>query len=171
MSDKKTIMEYFHDEVDYPRDVALNPLPMNIFWLYISHTFLNGFINYVVSLKIYVLDRYEDDKTDAILNLPKQSHTKLSQFGDDIIVLGKIESDEPGPNKYMLFWFDMDVSDCGIGRFETTDTNDTVFEALVNWLEEQKLENKGKVFEKHYDNGLLNFYELPTSFIEGWVSF
>jgi hypothetical protein len=171
MSNKKTIMDYFNDEVEYPNDVALNPLPMNTFWSYISSTFLDGFINYVEPLKIYVLDRYADDKTDAVLNLSKQCHTKLSQFGDDIILLGKIENNEDSLNKFMLFWFDMDVSDCCIGRFETTDNNETVFEALVNWLEEKKAENKGKVFHESYDNGVLGFHELPKSFIEGWVSF
>ena len=87
MGNIKTIMDYFDDEVEYPNDVALNPLPMNTFWSYISSTFLNGFINYVEPLKVYVLDRYEDDKTDEVLNLPKQYHTELSQFGDDIILL------------------------------------------------------------------------------------
>ncbi len=157
ISNKKTIMDYFNDEIEYPNDVALNPLPMNTLWSYISSTFLNGFVNYVEILKVYVLDRYEDDKTDAVLNLTKQCHTDLRQFGDDIILLGKIENNEDSLNKFMFFWFDMDVSDCCIGRFETTDNNEIVFEALLNWLE--------------YDNGILGFHELPKSFIKGWVSF
>lgn len=171
MGNIKTIMDYFDDEVEYPNDVALNPLPMNTFWSYISSTFLNGFINYVEPLKVYVLDRYEDDKTDEVLNLSKQYHTELSQFGDDIILLGKIENNDDDLNKFMFFWFDMDVSDCCIGRFETTDNNETVCEALLNWLEEKKLENKGEIFNEDHDNGILGFHELPKSFINGWLSF
>jgi hypothetical protein len=162
----KTIMNYFEDVIEYPDDIALEPIPMNILWSYISSTFLNGFINYVKPLKIYVLDRYSPDKTDEINNLKSQVHTDLGQFGDDIIMLCEIE-----PNKYMFFWFDMDVSDCSIGRFETSDSKNIVFESLKNWLDEQKKENEGKVFQEQYDNGILNYHELPVSFIEGWVSF
>ena len=71
----------------------------------------------------------------------------------------------------MFFWFDMDVSDCSIGRFETSDSKNIVFESLKNWLDEQKKENEGKIFQEQYDNGILNYHELPVSFIEGWVSF
>ena len=66
---------------------------------------------------------------------------------------------------------DMDVSDCCIGKFQTTDSEEIICESLTNWLEKQKLENKGRVFCKDHDNGILGFHELPKSFIEGWVSF
>lgn len=162
----KTIMDYFEDTIDYPNDIALNPIPMNTLWSYVSSTFLNGFINYVTPLKIFVLDRYEPDKTEEIKNLKKQAHTKLGQFGDDIIILSKI-----GNNVYMFFWFDMDVSDCCIGRFETTDSKNEVIISLTNWLDEQKAENAGKEYQEMMDNGILNYHELPMSFLEGWISF
>lgn len=171
MGNIKTIMDYFDDEVEYPNYASLNILPMNTLWSYTSSIFLHAFIHDVEPLKVYVLDRYEDDKTDAILNLQNQYHTKLSQFGDDIILLGKIENNSDDLNKFMFFWFDMDVSDCCIGRFETTDNNETVCEALLNWLEEKKLENKGEIFTEDHDNGILGFHELPTSFINGLAYF
>lgn len=168
----KTIMDYFDDEVDYPSDVALNPLPMNTLYCYISSTFLDGFINYVTPLKVFVLDRYEDDKTEEIKTIKYEVHRKLSCLGDDIIILAKIESeDEPAINRFMFFWFDMDVSDCQIGRFETTDKPFQVFEALNNWLELEKEKNSGKRFQEMYDNGILNYHELPLSFLNGWLSF
>jgi hypothetical protein len=113
-----------------------------------------------------VLDRYEPDKTEKIKKLKRQTHTKLSQFGDDIIILSEI-----GENTYMFFWFDMDVSDCYIGRFETTDSKDKVIDSLTNWLNKQKEENEGKEFYEGIDNGIWGYHELPLSFLEGWISF
>jgi len=93
----KTIMSYFDETVEYPQDIALNPVPMNTLWCYVSSTFLNGFINHVTPLKVFVLDRYEPDKTEKIKKLKRQIHTKLSQFGDDIIILSEI-----GENTFTL---------------------------------------------------------------------
>ena len=162
----KTIMSYFDETVEYPQDIALNPIPMNTLWCYVSSTFLNGFINHVTPLKVFVLDRYEPDKTEKIKKLKRQIHTKLSQFGDDIIILSEI-----GENTYMFFWFDMDVSDCYIGRFETTDSKDEVIDSLTNWLNKQKEENEGEEFYEGIDNGIWDYHELPLSFLEGWISF
>jgi hypothetical protein len=167
----KTIMDYFSDEVEYPSEIAFNILPMNTWWNKVSSTFVNGFINYVKPIKAYVLDRYEADKTEAIKNIKDEFHTDLSCFYDDVILLAKIESDDETLNRFMLFWFDMDVSDCGIGRFETTDNDQQVLESLTNWLDELKKDNAGKTFNPNYDNGVLNYHPLPLSFLTGWISF
>ena len=200
MAKKKTIWDYFDDNIDYPNEVAHNPLPYGTVWCYISSTFLNGFINYVKPIKVYQLDRYEcedepqevdyRDKGDYGANWKKFtgtkaelrklvldekiqfSHTKLHLFGDDITLLAEIENnEEDGKGRYMFFWFDCDVSDCCIGKFETTDTKEEVIQAMVNWLEETKEENKGKIVEPNYDNGIVNYTELPISFLEGWLKF
>lgn len=166
-----TIMDYFNDEIEYPQDVALEPLPINTLWSYISSTFLNGFINYVKPIKVFVLDRYKDDKTEEIKNLKPQPHTNLHHFGDDVIILAEIENHEGGVKMYMLFWFDCDVSDCRIGRFETSDFSTVVIQSLVNWLDEMKKENEGRVFSQDYDNGVLNYHEVPLTWLSGWLSF
>lgn len=61
--------KYFRDEVEYPRDIAANPLPIGTRYDYVSNTFLNGFINYVSVVKGFVLARYcgwtEQDWIDA----------------------------------------------------------------------------------------------------------
>lgn len=200
MTKKKTIWDYFDDNVDYPNEVAHNPLPYGTVWCYISSTFLNAFINYVKPIKVYQLDRYEcedgtcevdyRDKGDYGANWKKFTgtkaelrklvldekiqftHTKLHLFSDDIALLAEIENnEEDSKGRYMFFWFDCDVSDCCIGKFETTDTKEEVIQAMVNWLEEAKEENKGKIVEPNYDNGIVNYTELPISFLEGWLKF
>lgn len=168
---KNTIIDYFDCEVEYPSDIALNPLPMNTLWSYVPSCFLNGFVNHVEPLIVYVLDRYQDNKTNEILTLKESYHTKLRQFDDDIILLGKIEHSRDSLNRFMFFWFDMDSSDCCIGRFETVDSNEVVLDSLKNWLKGEVIKNEGRVFIEDCDNGILGFHELPKSFINGWLSF
>lgn len=193
---KNEIWDYFNENIDYPSDVALNPIPYGTVWNYISSTFLNGFVNYVKPIACFVLDRYAEDNElvgernftvcnkgefgkwhkwegtkkeliESIVNETKEmGHTKLDCFGDDIVILAEIETD-----KYMFFWYDMDCSDCSIGRFETTEPKEKIINSVVNWLEREKMDNNGKIVTDGFDNGIVNYHKLPISFLEGWVSF
>lgn len=83
-------------------------------------------------------------------------HTKLDMFRDDIALIIKSKL-EDGTEYYWYFWFDMDCSDCSIGRFITTDSTEEVlkhFEAEVKQISE-----------------LHEPWELPRHFFEGLVSF
>ena len=202
MAKKKTIWDYFDDNIDYPNEVAHNPLPYGTVWCYISSTFLNGIINYVKPISCFVLDRYTADDENvgdrnftlcnkgefgkwhkwegtkkelikAITTGEKEMyHTNMNCFGDDIALLAEIETnEEDGKGRYMFFWFDCDVSDCCIGKFETTDTKEEVIQSMRNWLDESKEENEGKIVEEGYDNGIVNYTELPISFLKGWLKF
>lgn len=131
----------------------------------------NAFINYVKPIRVFVLDRYNDDKTEQIKNLKNNSNTNLREFGDDVIILAQIENYKVGINMYMLFWFDCDVSDCKIGRFETDDHHVLVEQSLVNYLDEMKKENEGHPFFEFKDNGVLNYHEVPLTWLSGWLSF
>src|SRR6266545_2290727 len=152
MNDKKEIWSYFTETVEFPREVAHNPLPYGTVWVYISSTFLNGFINYVQPISCFVVDRYTPpdqalenkkfrmSKKNAIESIisgkENFSHTDLHCLEDDIILLAEIEVNEKDVlNKFMFFWFDCDVSDCCIGKFETADTKEQVIESVKNWLE------------------------------------
>lgn len=200
MEKKKQIWDYFEDNIEFPKDVAYNPIPWNVAWTYISSTFLNGFINYVEPLACYVVNRYTKETEDisdrdisicdrgsskwhkwngtkielinSIISGNKEMyHTKLNCFGDDIIILAKIEDEfnnEKGKNKFMFFWFDMDVSDCSIGRIKTEDNEEIVIEALENWLTENFKNNKSHESEHEDENG---FHKLPLTFLKGWISF
>lgn len=182
MKNKKTIWQYFDENIEYPRKLALDPIPYGTVWTYVSSTFLNGFINYVEPIKCYVIDRYTSDdknvgdkeyitkgdlKKKIIAGELDVYHTDLSSFEDDIIMLADIG--EKG--HYMFFWFDMDVSDCSIGRFKTEDTKEDVIQSVVNWLEQEKKENAEQVIKESFDSGICDYTELPLSFISGWVKF
>lgn len=200
MGKKKTIWGYFEDNFEYPKEIAHNPIPYGTVWTYVSSTFLNGFINYVKHISCFLIDRYTPDNEnigdrtifyqnkDGIEWLKfngtkkelkdkitsgeiKMHHTNLGCFGDDIIILSEIETQNDEVGKYMFFWFDMDCSDCSIGKFETTDTKEEVIQSVINWLEECKLENENKTIEEHSDSGIINYTELPISFLSGWIKF
>lgn len=53
------IDKYFENgTIEFPRNIAFNPLPWGSYWEYVSSTFLNGFINYVEIKKAFLLARY-----------------------------------------------------------------------------------------------------------------
>ena len=184
----KTIWNYFDENIDYPKEVAHDPIPYGTVWCYISSTFLNGFINYVEPIKCYLIDRYTSDNKkvddnhtkgelkEKILSGENETfHTKLNCFRDDIIILAEIETNNYDSNnklnKFMFFYFDEDVSDCCIGRFETNDSKEEVIQSIINWLEREKLNNNGRIINENTESGIINYTELPPSFLQGWIKF
>lgn len=99
---------------------------------------------------------------DAIVSGEKEMHhTNLSCFLDDIIILSEIETNiQDDKKRYMFFWFDIDVSDCCIGKFETTDSKEEVIQTVKNMLNEKKREEY-----------IMEYHKLPITFIKGWASF
>lgn len=81
-------------------------------------------------------------------------HTRIGCFRDDVIVLTTCDNDA-GKTMYMVFWFDMDCSDCGIGRFVTDDPQDIVIASFRAWV-------------AGLDYGCS---PLPEHFFTGWCSF
>ena len=188
---KKSIWDYFNEKIEYPKEVAHETLPYGTVWCYISSTFLNGMINYVKPISCFVVDRYTHDDEevgagsshfkwdgskreliDAIIAGEKEIyHTYLNCFSDDIIILTKIETNKDDDGLYMFFWFDCDVSDCCIGKFKTKDKEEDVIQSVKNWLDDNKEDNKGLKILPNTDNGILNYTELPLSFLRGWIKF
>ena len=185
---KKIIWDYFQDDMEYPKNIIDNPIPYGEVWTYVSSTFLNGFINYTDPLACFVIDRYtspdkeeiqfkefkgmKKDLIESILsNDFKMVHTKLNCFDDDIIILGKIDSNDELFNSFIFFWFDMDVSDCSIGKFKTSDSEEDVIQSVINWLDNEKEFNKDSEFCPGLDNGIINYTRLPLTFLKGWMKF
>lgn len=101
------------------------------------------------------------------------NHTKLGVFEDDIIIVAEIESCKNKQNKekqYIFFWFDLDVSDCSVGRFKTSDTKEEIIHSVENWLKEEFEQNRNNLEEQH-DEDTPGFYSLPLEFLNGWISF
>jgi hypothetical protein len=196
----KKIWDYFDEHIDYPNNIVDNPIPYGTLWSYISSTFLNGFINYVNPVGCYVVNRYTEETADVtdrnvsvcdkgkfgnwhkfegtklelintIVSGEKEVyHTKLNCFGDDIIIIAKIENELDEENKYIFFWFDCDVSDCSIGKFITDDSQELILNSVENWLKETYVDNKTG-HETLHDEESSGYHKLPLSFIKGWVSF
>lgn len=183
---KNFIEKYFTDHIQYPSMVAENILPMNEHWAYISTTFLNGFINYVKPIKAFVLTRYtawesnlehevslrdpvsgnwekhagtKDEIYRLFIQPGRNSHTNLHSLEDDVLILAKTDGDSPC---YFFFWFDCDVSDGCIGRFQTSAPEEEVVADFVEYA----LSMKDMGYE---DSG--ESREIPLHSIEGWVSF
>src|SRR5678815_3947671 len=111
-------LKYFKDIVEYPDDIAWDPLPWNVEYDYVANTFLNGFINHVEIAKAYLLDRYVDEEKiwevnirepantfqwekfegdkqeiyDKLIEPGRTFHINLGDFGDSVLILSRIKN-------------------------------------------------------------------------------
>lgn len=147
--------EYFYKGmIEYPRDIAENPIPWEVFWEYVSSTFLDGFINYCTILDAYIINRYnspeENKQNYEKIKTENPFHLKFSKLNDDVLILGKLK------DGYIFFWFDRDVSDCCIGKFRTHHTKEVVHQKFIEYVES------------------INKFDTPTkidnSILKGWLS-
>lgn len=180
------IKDYFHEEVEYPNDIAENPLPLGRLLSYVSSTFLNGFINYVLPIEAAILNRYVpldwvmDEALEGKTYQEPAGSFKWKSFPSGILKkelielltqpnrlasadLGLFDDDivllataKTDPTIYYFFWFDQDVSDCQIGRFHTSDDVEVVREK----------------FDKFVENLSFGHTQLPLHFFSaGWTVF
>ena len=193
-----TFIDYFQDVIEYPRmRDSEEILPIGALWLYVSSSFLNGFVNVCSDkppIKAFVLGRYtaadekiyenNDDRPSiqeppdsfkwqkidesltkrqvyGVVTEPRRlTHTRLDILSDDVLALFHHKLGD-GRDCYWFFWFDMDVSDCGIGRFVTDDPQADViakFDAYV-------AECSASIGCEHEP------WLLPTHFFTGWMEF
>lgn len=161
--------KYFSDEYEYLAPYkTLEPFKNGLLYNFVSNTLLNGVINYVKPIKVFLMDRYTEDvlkRNSAIkkFNTDPSFHCNLSIFEDDIIILAYEE--ESG--FYWFFWFDCDCSDCSIGRFTTEDSKEEVVESFTQWV----LERQKNFCDYYHKERLGNAIELNCENIKGWVSF
>jgi len=200
---RNSFEDYFEDDVEYPDSCMMvdDILPRNVMLNYVSSSFLNGFINYVKIIRVWLLRRYtlpsseegeytisiaKEDKT-AIEHLSQASlvsddgywleysftcfddfikawlesdhfHVKFSELHDDVVVLARSAS------HYWFFWFDLDCSDCSVGRFQTEDPEDLVIEKFDQYVRGiQYSENK------HYQEKADPIL-IPVEKLKGWLS-
>jgi hypothetical protein len=84
--------------------------------------------------------------------------TPDDQFQDDVHILTKVECEVTGKVLYYYFWYDRDCSDCCIGRFETTDDEETVVAAF-----DKAMETTGE-YNPHGSR------KIPLHYFRGWIS-
>jgi len=155
----KRIFDYFTESVDYPDNICIDILPWDVCWCYVSSTFLNGFINYGVPAAFIVLDRYNKDNKKAIDKMLNENfvHSDLHEIGDDVMILLEI-----GRGKWMFFWYDCDVSDCCIGRFQSDDSFNDIASSIILFL-------NGCVEDSKSD--ITGYTVIPKENLRGWISF
>lgn len=172
-------VRYLDETLEYPKDMPWNFRP-GVFYAYVSSTMINGFINGLKPVAASVIGRYQemDESLDRADNKrtkreqieffnaePGGSHTKLSQFGDDILMLGHVPDADGGhTSEWGFFWFDCDVSDCCIGRFTTKDPEADVIRRFQDFADERSI-NMG------YCGSGEPASKLDVTKFKGWISF
>ena len=185
---------YFKTENQYPSDVAVNPIPWNEDWNYISSTFLNGFINYVYEghLSSWVIHRYTqpNDTVSFISHKPYNEDLMGVFFGEKKItkktLYERLISD--GNFKY-IYHTDISVFEddvfllCSLG---TVDGKNAfiyfLFDCDVSDCRIGRFKTHDPVDEvKELFDDMVIYYEnpskeenpwpLPKEFFRGWVSF
>lgn len=168
----------FETEMIYPAHEQLfGGVPIGTRYQYVSSTFLNGLVNYVDNIKAaFVSFEYCTDYTDKngwhsheekygeiIRHLDIMTdnrynqwyHTRLGDIGGCVLLIGELE------DSWVIFEYDMDVSDCSIGRVSKEKyTYDDVLEYALYNLK----------YRHDYEECVIGRYaELPTP--KGWISF
>lgn len=159
--------DYFscHEEYADPTEVDINSSGWEI--TYISHTFLNGWINYVKPISAFVIPRYSKDGEEYYklkenvekFNRQKDIHSQLN-LGDDVLILARDKRMD-----WWFFWFDCDVSDCSIGRFITKDTDQEVIQLFKDYVVD-RMEDLCEGYKEKREA-----MELNVENICGWIRF
>lgn len=167
--------------IEYPYNVELlDGIPKDTAYLYISTTYLNGFINYTDEfIYAFMFNHYSTSevyklKCINVDNLKDFAHTDLSSFEkfDDIIIVSRVY------DGYIVFWSDMDCSDsciihityeCISKYFNVSiDKDRFILDPYIKTLVNNMINNYW-----YDDPGFIwkeNFKEIPVSSLTGWVT-
>lgn len=171
---------------EYPGAKLLSGLEHGVFYYYVSSSYLEGIVNYTKPVAGVLLERYDvldRAKAQTIIDtrvVKRIGHPRLEAFEDDVILLctpNSTSEADGDPNEYYMFWFDRDVSDCCVGRFNSTDTREQVIADFKMWVESlcdrsqqgavRKNANGCGGWEKTSD-----WMELPLEYLRGgWITF
>lgn len=163
---------YFNGNIlEFPnpsRDNLLaNEFGEGILWEYISHDFLNGFINYVKILGAFGINRYRHPSEKDINNIYLSTHPNLAAYQDDIIILAL--SKECG--RYFYFYYDRDVSDCMIGTFMTNDEPCNIWENFLVHVHTKNYsfcESYLNVSKEEVDRNK-DYHPIQLKKLSGWI--
>lgn len=149
------------DVLDMPDNLdVFEGVGINKGFQHISHTYLNGLINYTKPVKAFLTFEYNyDNKEDTLKRLSEMTshdwfHTNLGILEDSVVVIGELD------NSYVVFIYDCDVSECCIYRI----SNEHSFNDVCNFtLDTMK-------YRQDWENPSCHEYvELPLP--TGWIKF
>ena len=173
----------FENEVEYMSEDLVSNFRSGTIDHYIGSTFLNGYINYVTPIKMYLLERYrtqgksyEERVWLPFTNYPDY-HSDFNVLNDDVLVLAKTDS------HYYFFWSDCDCSDCAIGRQKRGAIAE---QEAIEWFDrytKNLIEPKFLAYrdanrekfdqseEEECSEGITGYREIPIKCFRGWVKF
>lgn len=179
--------DLFNEAIDYPKICgAVELLPVGTQYNYVSSVFLNGLINMagtpIAAFGVFAYDdvdgqigrpvQYKDPANTSIWKRTPEQMTRREVFSL-LIEPGRLMHADlndldccvfvlcrSGQDVYWAFEFDQDVSDCSVGRFESSLPEEQLIEIFRNRAEQ---------FAEYHQ--VKEVFEIPQSFFSGWISF
>lgn len=156
---------------EYPTHEQLwNGVPIGVGYDYVSHTYVNGFINYLSDKKeeriLYLVKRYAEEEEfvkyqnkliEDSKDFNKWFHYDFGTAADDIIILSVLE------DSYVMLYNDRDCSDCMIARWplDSFENFEDFNKGVVEWYSNQIQEGE----ENSEWKGIVKIGYAPT----GWI--
>jgi len=171
----------FPTEVEFMTEDLVSNFRSGYIYHYVGSTFLNGYVNYIKPIKLYLLERYrtqgkifEETVWRPFVEAPP-FHTDLNGLDDDVFILGETN------DHYYFFWYDCDCSDCAIGRQQKKNIKQ---EEAINWFDnyaerlvdtkmvEYRSSNREKLeIADECCEGISGYREIPLKCLRGWIKF
>ncbi len=123
-------------------------LPSGVLLEFASPDVLNGYINYV-DLRAVITER-DPEEDERYISISNRFYTHFHEFGTVIHVVGS------SAQYWWYFCYDIDASDCAIGRVEREKVE---LDDIVEWIEKSRLSGNYPVTQVDVGN------------LKGWRSF
>ncbi len=123
-------------------------LPSGVLLEFVPSDILNAFINFV-DLRSVITER-DPEEDDRYITVSNRFYTHFHEFGTVVHVVAS------STEHYWYFCYDIDASDCAIGRVSS---DDTTLEDLIAWVESRRVGDTYPV------------KEIDVGNLHGWRSF
>lgn len=123
-------------------------LPPGVLLEFVPADFLNAFINYV-DLRSVITER-DPEEDERYINLSNRFYTHFHEFGTVVHVVASSKE------YWWYFCYDIDASDCAIGRVEQKEVS---LPQIVRWVYRKRL------------SGRYPTVEIDVRLLHGWRSF
>ena len=123
-------------------------IPPGVLLEFVPADILNAFINYV-DLRAVITER-DPEEDERYINQSNRFYTHFHEFGTAIHVIASSE------NYWWYFWYDIDASDCAIGRVEREGIS---IPEVVQWVYARRV------------SGRYPTVEIDVRNLQGWRSF
>ncbi len=131
-----------------PRLLSDDILPSGVLLEFVPSDILNAFINYV-DLRSVITER-DPEEEDRYITVSNRFYTHFHEFGTVVHVVAS------SADHFWYFCYDIDASDCAIGRVAR---EETTLEDLITWVEKRRL------------SGTYPVKELDVGNLHGWRAF